>query len=183
MGTRGAYGFIKNGEMKITYNHWDSYLSGLGFEVMKFIAKTSDKELNEIFDKIVMVDENSVPTEEQIKECEKYLNSNVGAGKIDDWYCLLRNAQGNLNEYKNGLRYMIDSKEFMGDSLFCEYAYILNLDNNYLEIYKGFNRDIETDNDYTQFRGTINENNRYVEVKNFDTVSFDSIRELLKKGV
>ena len=75
---------------------------------------------------------------------------------------------------------MIDNKEFMGDSLFCEYAYILNLDNNYLEIYKGFNKDIETDNDYTQFR---QKDGKYVEVKNFDIVPFDSIRELLKKGV
>lgn len=183
MGTRGAYGFIKNGEMKITYNHYDSYLSELGFNVMRFIAATSNIELNEIFGNIIMVREDTKPTEEQIKECEKYLNLDVGNQNIDDWYCLLREAQGNLNEYKKGLRYMIDNKEFMGDSLFCEYAYILNLDNNYLEIYKGFNKDIETDNDYTQFRGKIDENNRYVEVKNFDTVPFDSIRELLKKGV
>lgn len=180
MGTRGAYGFIKNGKMKITYNHYDSYLSELGFNVMKFIAGTSDKELNEIFDKIIMVREDNKPTEEQIQECKKYLNLDVGNQNIDDWYCLLRETQGNLNEYKKGLRYMIDSKEFMGDSLFCEYAYILNLDNNYLEIYKGFNKDIETDNDYTQFR---QKDERYVEVKNFDTVPFDSIRELLKKGV
>ena len=183
MGTRGAYGFIKNGEMKITYNHYDSYLSELGFNVMRFIASTSNIELNEIFDNIIMVNEDSIPTQEQIKECKKYLNLAVGTGEINNWYCLLRNAQGKLSEYKNGLKYMIDSKEFMGDSLFCEYAYILNLDNNYLEIYKGFNKDIETDNDYTQFRKKIDENNKYVEVEIFDTVSFDSIRELLKKGV
>ena len=180
MGTRGAYGFIKNGKMKITYNHYDSYLSELGFSIMRFIAATSNMELNEIFDNIIMVNGDSIPTQEQIEECKKYLNLDVGNQNIDDWYCLLRNAQGNLNEYKNGLRYMIDNKEFMGDSLFCEYAYILNLDNNYLEIYKGFNKDIETDNDYTRFRQN---DGRYVEVENFDTVSFDSIRELLKKGV
>ena len=179
MSTRGAYGFIKNGEMKITYNHYDSYLSGLGFDIMKFIAETTNEELNKIFDNLIMVRENEVPTQEQIKECEKYLNLNVGNQKIEDWYCLLRNAHGNLNELKKGLRYMIDNKEFMGDSLFCEFAYILNLDNNCLEIYKGFNKDKETKNDYTQFRDT--QDDRYVEVDFFDNISFDSIRELLKK--
>lgn len=113
MGTRGAYGFIKNGEMKITYNHYDSYLSELGFNVMRFIAATSNIELNEIFDNIIMVNGDSIPTQEQIEECKHLKNLAVGTGEISDWYCLLRNAQGNLNEYKNGLRYMVDNKEFM----------------------------------------------------------------------
>lgn len=30
MGTRGALGFIKAGEHKVTYNHYDSYPEGLG---------------------------------------------------------------------------------------------------------------------------------------------------------
>lgn len=182
MSTRGAYGFIKKGEMKITYNHYDSYLEGLGINIMKFIANTTDKELNDIFDKIIMVDEDSIPTQEQIKECEKVTNLNVSSKSVNDWYCLLRNAQGNLEEYKNGLKYMMDNKRFMGDSLFCEYAYILNLDDNRLEIYKGFNKDKETDNDYTQFRVT-KDNYEYVEVEIFDSISFDNIRKLVKGDV
>ena len=30
MSTRGIYGFRKNGEDKLTYNHYDSYFSYLG---------------------------------------------------------------------------------------------------------------------------------------------------------
>lgn len=182
MSTRGAYGFVKNKEMKITYNHYDSYLEGLGLSVIKFIANTTDAELNKIFDKIIMVNEDSIPTQEQIKECEKVTNLNVSSKSVNDWYCLLRNAQGNLEEYKNDLRYMIDNKEFMGDSLFCEFAYILNLDDKRLEIYKGFNKDKETDNDYTQFRVT-KDNYEYVEVEIFDSISFDNIRKLVKGDV
>ena len=32
MSTRGLYGFIENGEYTATYNHSDSYPSGLGLE-------------------------------------------------------------------------------------------------------------------------------------------------------
>ncbi len=34
--------------------------------------------------------------------------------------------------------YMIDSLEFAKDSLFCEWGYLVNLDENVLEVYRGF---------------------------------------------
>ena len=36
---------------------------------------------------------------------------------------------------------MPDSHEFLLDSLFCEYAYLINLDTLKLEVYRGFNQD------------------------------------------
>ena len=66
--------------------------------------------------------------------------SNFNCLCTDDWYCLLRHAQGDLNVYKNGLRYMIDNHDFIKDSLFCEYAYIINLDTKRLEFYVGFQK-------------------------------------------
>lgn len=138
MGTRGVYGFYKNSESKLTYNHFDSYLECLGQSVVDFIQSSTIEELNEICDKIILVEEDGKPTNEQIKECNKWLNTTVSSQSASDWYCLLRNAQGKLDSYKNGLRYMIDSKEFIKDSLFCEYGYIINLDKNTLEIYEGF---------------------------------------------
>jgi hypothetical protein len=67
----------------------------------------------------------------------KYSNSMVGSGDIQDWYSLLRNAQGNLQAYIN-IGYMPKGNEFIIDSLFCEYAYILNLDSEMAEFYRGF---------------------------------------------
>jgi len=139
MGTRGIYGFYKDGVDKLTYNHLDSYPSCLGASIVDFIKTTSIDELNQIFDKITLVDGNSKPTEEQIKECinieELYLSKNED--KNYDWYWLLRNSQGDLNIYKGNLKYMIDNKGFIKDSLFCEWGYIINLDDNILEIYRG----------------------------------------------
>lgn len=138
MGTRGLYGFYKNGETKVTYNHSDSYPEWLGKHVIEFASTTSIPEMNDIFDKIILIQEDSKPTQEQIEECAKYTNLGVSTGSVEDWYCILRNSQGDLNAYKNGLRYMIDSQEFIQASLFCEWAYIINLDDNVLEVYKGF---------------------------------------------
>jgi hypothetical protein len=140
MGTRGMYGFYKEGETKATYNHFDSYLDGLGNDVAKFVRATPIQELNEIFDRVELVDDEKEPTEEQIKHCEQWSDFNVSTGSPKDWYCLLRNAQGNLDAYKVGLKYMSDGSKFIKDSLFCEWAYIINLDDNVLEIYKGFQK-------------------------------------------
>ena len=148
MSTRGCYGFRKNGIDKITYNHYDSYPDWLGRHIASFCKETSIDEMNEIFDKIVLVDERSIPNADQIKECIEYFDGSVSRQSEEDWYCLLRNAQGNLNVYKNGLRYMIDSHDFISDSLFCEYAYIINLDTKKLEFWKGFQEKPDKNNRY-----------------------------------
>ena len=137
MSTRGLWGFRKDGKDKLTYNHSDSYPTGLGESVKKFIANHSTEELAKIADEIVLVDGKSVPTDKQVGECLKYFNGSVSTKDIKEWYCLLRNSQGEPEEYAKGLRYMIDSKEFIKDSLFCEYAYIINIDTGFLEIYVG----------------------------------------------
>jgi hypothetical protein len=140
MGTRGCYGFRKNGIDKLTYNHYDSYPSYLGKIMVTFCKETSLDEMNAICDRLIMVDEGGKPTPEQIEECKKYYDGSVSGGTPEEWYCLLIEAQGVPNEYKHGLRYMTDAKEFIKDSLWCEYAYIINLDTNSLEFWKGYQK-------------------------------------------
>ena len=36
--------------------------------------------------------------------------------------------------YLNGLKYMLNGNDFLNDEIFCEYAYIINLDTNTLDI-------------------------------------------------
>ena len=148
MGTRGCYGFRKNGIDKTTYNHWDSYPDYLGKIMVEFCKGTTIQELNDIFDRIVLVDESSKPTKAQIAECIEYYDGDVGTQRVDDWYCLLRDAQGNPNVYKRGLKYMNDSRNFIKDSLFCEYAYIINLDTECLEFWVGFQEEPDANNRY-----------------------------------
>jgi hypothetical protein len=147
MGTRGAYGVKVDGQYKVTYNHFDSYPSKLGKDIVKFCNKvTEDDSWDEFIEKmrsVKLVDEHKVPSKKLQKKYAHYADLNVGEQKIDDWYCLLRNLQNGeiLRAILNGdIEHMIDSFEFLKDSLFCEYVYIINLDEMKLEFYEGYNK-------------------------------------------
>ncbi|MBQ6632266.1 MAG: hypothetical protein IJH63_01520 [Methanobrevibacter sp.] len=146
MSTRGYYGIKKRGELKGSYNHWDSYPSGLGKDLVKELNKIKKddrlKVLNETFDYIELIDSNIPPTEEQKEVCQKanVVDLGVSNRSLDDWYCLLRKTQGDLSTYINKIvPYMENGNSFLDDSLFCEWAYIINLDTNKLEIYTSGN--------------------------------------------
>ena len=143
MSTRGAIGFIKNKQYKVSYNHWDSYLEGKGVEVVNFIKNNSVERLNEIFDNMIMVNQTDIPTEKERKEILKFWKNNniknewdpkhFGSGTAD-WYYYLSVTNGYPEYYNKGLRYMTDDKEFINDTLFCEFAYLIDLDENKLYI-------------------------------------------------
>lgn len=140
MGTRGIFGFHADGQDKLSYNHYDSYPDYLGKEVLQFIQGSTMESLTKIAKSIILINSDIPPTKEQIKECAPWTDLGVSSGSTSDWYCLLRNAQGDMNAYKNGLKYMSDSNSFALDSLFCEYGYIINTDTKKLEFYSGFNQ-------------------------------------------
>lgn len=138
MGTRGAYGFHINGIDKVTYNHMDSYPSGLGMDVGDFIKNTSVGEMRVIAERIRLVDEDVPPTTEEMIKYAPMANTTISSHDPREWYVLLRSTQGDLTHYRDtDIDVMIDNHTFLNDSLFCEYAYIINLDDETLEYYKG----------------------------------------------
>ena len=106
MGTRGLFGFRKNGQDKLTYNHYDSDPSGLGMDVVNFCLSRSIDELNVICDNIELIDVEDKADIHYIIDC-------VSGSK------------------------MFDYKDFILNSLHCQYAYIINLDDNTLEFWLG----------------------------------------------
>jgi hypothetical protein len=186
MGTRGVFGFHKDGVDKITYNHYDSYPTGLGEEVKKFIVNHPVEELNKIFKRIKLVDDKKPPTEKQIKECEKFTDLTVSKQSTTDWYCLLRHAQDNPEAYAEGLNYMEDYASSLKSSLHCEWGYVINLTTNRLEIYRGFQHKPQ-DNRYRIEKRHDNLGDKYEgyfncalirevplsQVKNFDMKKFE----------
>jgi hypothetical protein len=155
MGTRGVYGFRFEDEDKVTYTQFDSYPTYLGQKMMNFVLSMTPKKMVNLFKKIKMYDEEQKPTE---KDLEYFLDMwdyvkandedtyNINETFLQDnrhkeeLYALLRPLQLNLDLLQK-FPAMIDSQRFLGDSLFCEWAYIVNLDEGKLECYKGFNKD------------------------------------------
>lgn len=147
MGTRGLVGFVVNGENKLTYNHFDSYPDGLGLDVLHFLQErlpAGFEDLVEQADALVVVQEDEKPTPEQVKELLGFANTSVSDGDPNNWYVLLREAQGDLAAILAS-GYLIDGQEFGVESLFCEWAYTVDLDKRTLFVYEGFKKKVPTE--------------------------------------
>lgn len=173
MGTRGAFGFTKNGVNKITYNHFDSYPTGLGFDIIEFIMKNNIEKMNKIFNSITMVKHDDVPTVDQLKTLEEYFGSRIDIRKVKDMEDLIGTNQY-ITDFQKGFPFMLDNENFMGDSLFCEYAYIINLDDNTLEVYYGFNM-IPQNNRFSKF---ANQDEKYKEVVLVGKIKLNELRTM-----
>ncbi len=153
MGTRGAVGFRIDGTDRVTYNHYDSYPSGLGEVVVAFCKRTKDIDLAPFVRGIRLVDQGVPPRQSEIEKYrQQEFDGSMSSGRLQDWYCLLRKTQGQLDFYLEGLDVMLDSHEFLADSLFCEWAYIINLDEGVLEVYRGFNENPKAPGRYAGLR-------------------------------
>lgn len=144
MGTRGLMGIRVNSQDKLAYNHFDSYPTGLGEGMVEQLNHILEQEgigwLKEKAAALVLVDEHAKPTPEQIEQLKSFANLEVNEKNLEDWYRLLRKAQGELLlTLESG--YMMDSHDFINDSLFCEWAYIINLDDKTFEVYRGFRKE------------------------------------------
>ncbi len=143
MSTQGAVGFIANEKWYVTYNNADSNPDWLGMRVLEFCKSIISWDyLKTLVTKLTLVDEECKPTPEQIELYKGYSDSRVSQGTLEDWYCLLRGLhQGKiLYEIASGnVTHMIDNHLFLSSSLYCEWAYIIDLDSMTLKIYNGFN--------------------------------------------
>ena len=187
MGTRGAIATRVGGVDRVHYNHYDSYPSALGFSFLRDVLAMlqAEAEYKAKAVAIQLVDESSTPTEDDRKKYAKFFQQ-VSTGA--DWYALLRDLQGEL---KQTLDLGIGCKahdDWLKDSLFCEYAYIINFDDRVVEFYKGFNKtslDVQKGGRYAALKeppqkrrdGTLHES-EYFGVRLVAAIPFDNIKNL-----
>lgn len=115
MSTRGAVGFKLDGEYKVVYNHGDSYPSFLGAKVVNFCEEMEKRNLWEYLSHQVA----------GIEECEDRL-THAEEGINFLWGTF----EGSVRKFQQYL-------SFMSDGLFCEYGYIIDLDELQLKFYRG----------------------------------------------
>lgn len=151
MGTRGSLGVVIDGTNKLAYNHYDSYPSHLGVKMLGS-ARSMSHELDaarSLARKLVLVDEQEVPTAEQVKTLLDNLDNPEDTRTDQDWYNVLRDAQGDLFGYLQA-GFMPDGGSFPSDSLFCEYAYVIDLDTETFEAYVGFQQEPHTEGRFAE---------------------------------
>lgn len=157
MGTRHLICVVLNGEYKVAqYGQWDGYPSGQGLGVLGFLE---DVDMGLFREKVSRL---AWASEEHIKRCwvecgadpnEDYVNYAVGevfGKKYPEYDRDTGSRILDLIMSRDDLTLYNDVK-FAQDSLFCEWCYVIDLDANKLEVYKGFNREplTETDRFYT----------------------------------
>lgn len=141
MGTRNLTIVKRNGEYKVAqYGQWDGYPSGQGVTVLEFAHKLNT--INTRMEFIRKVDSVQVASAEYLSDIDR----RVEDGEIKDW----RKSYPELSrdtcaeildmimEKPPGLK-LKDDINFAADSLFCEWAYVIDLDENAFEAYVGFN--------------------------------------------
>lgn len=147
MGTRGFTGFRIGGVNKIAYQQFDSYPDGVGAEVVTQLRSMIQAVGVDGIRKLAtdLKKAEGKPTEEQIIALQKagYVDLQVSTQKTDDWYCLLRKTQGSPYDILQAGIFE-DSEYFAADSLFCEHGYLINLDDEKLEYFVGFQKAAHT---------------------------------------
>ena len=155
MGTRNLTMVIdRQGEMKVAqYGRWDGYPEGQGATILEF-AKDKEKmqKLKSVLNKIKFYNEcddikdflteyeNRWNNKTQTPKDEYFFNTfdtrSLG-GKILD--SLINYNNEKLPKCFNGNIYLYNDIKFAQDSLFCEWAYCINLQTNKLQCFNGFN--------------------------------------------
>lgn len=154
MGTRHLIAIVVDKEIKVAqYNQWDGYPSGAGVAILSILR---DGLYDSFTDKVRGC---SWVTEEDIE----VVNATENWDKVYPW--LARDCSedifGYIQNSENGLK-LLDRRSFAAESLFCEWGYVIDLDNSVLEVYRGFNKepvpagerfaDLAKDGDYYPIR-------------------------------
>lgn len=173
MGTRNLTMVELKGQLKVAqYGQWDGNPMGQGLTILNFILKELNTD-SKIEDFKIMLSECKFLTKE---ESDKLYNSE---GWRRNFPQLSRDTGAEiLDLINNGFTTnLIDSSKFASDSLFCEYAYLINLDNNTLEIYKGFNKIDLTEKDRFYYLKDEEPNSEYKPIKIWKTFNFSDLKE------
>lgn len=149
MGTRNLTMVILDGKPAIAqYGQWDGYPSGQGRTALTFAR---DKMYRPMF--LERLRAVHWLTQEEIEAAYKAAGHDgksdwVGdavANKFREAFPLLTRDHGaeilNLVQMSEGPINLVDQSDFAADSLSCEWAYVIDLDKNTFEAYRGFNHD------------------------------------------
>lgn len=180
MGTRNLTMVVLDNKYKVAqYGQWDGYPDGQGKTVAEFLMKASLKKFKRQVAKLKTAefktdikplwnecgadpDSDTVTMKVSDKFAEKYpqFSRDTGAKILD----LIYNGKTD--------KVQLDT-DFAGDSLFCEFAYVINLDREILEVYRGFNKEPLKPSD--RFYGFKTDSKDYHPIKIWHTIEIKDL--------
>lgn len=147
MGTRNLVAVYAGGDYRIAqYGQWDGYPDGEGLTVLRFLHKMNRDEFTEKVLATRWISDHEI--ENLWVECGAERGSDLVPMAVSNRFAqehpeLSRDTGGAIldivNERKPGIK-LSNSIKFASNSLFCEWAYVVDLDKGTFEVYKGFNK-------------------------------------------
>lgn len=187
MGTRHLTCVVKDGEYKVAqYGQWDGYPSGQGIDILTFLREKLNRDTF-----LANLAQTFEPTEEQIKawwlevghDIEKS-NGFVDAMIADQYGAkhpsMSRNAGSKILEIIQDASEPVPVnlyKEFAADSLFCEWAYVIDFDKGTFEVFEGFNQTPLAEGERFYGMTCDGANKEYYPVRHKKTYQLDALPE------
>lgn len=148
MGTRHMIAVVNEGKCRVAqYGQWDGYPAGQGASILEFLRNGNVAELKENVLKCSFVTDGELKA--MWKEfgvdidTQQFVDGDTSEKFLKKYPQLSRNVGSDILEMianaKEGLK-LQNNYDFAADSLFCEWAYVIDFDKNTFEIYEGFNR-------------------------------------------
>jgi hypothetical protein len=142
MGTRNLTAVIKNGSPVIAqYGQWDGYPEGQGATVYEFIKGAGVAKLEANLDKAYWADEAELKAIDlKYAGPDGWMTMEQAEAFGKDYPSLSRNTCAEiLSVVANATERvpLVNEMEFLQDTLFCEWAYVLDLDVHTLKVYAG----------------------------------------------
>lgn len=130
MGTRHIIAVKADGDYKVAqYGQWDGYPSGQGVDVLRYLWDMDLDVLRNACLKCSFLSQNDIDRYgDDILALKPYLSRDTSADILNEIY------------KSNGLK-LINEIDFVNDSLFCEWAYVIDFDLGTFEVYSGFNQE------------------------------------------
>lgn len=151
MGTRNLTCAVIDKQYKVAqYGQWDGYPSGQGITILRFLRNElkrplMEKRLREVQflneKEIELINESKEPMPQQFsRDCGGHIlefiqNGEYTKDELD--FEGLRSVRKPVT-YKWEMDKLHNQLDFAGDSVFCEWAYVVDFDENTFEIYEGF---------------------------------------------
>lgn len=149
MGTRNLTVVFMDGEYRVAqYGQWDGYPEGQGMICLHFLRdKMVRRQFIYYLDKMKYMNDDVIE-EIQSSQIAKYcpeFSRDTGAEILQ-----------RIQDDRITTRCLENSLWFASDGLFCEWAYVIDLDSNTFEVYQGFNKTPLTMHDRFYFMQVAN---------------------------